>query len=176
MVSINHVNMDKIQETIDKIKADPLNAKKVTRIEGEWILDGITEPQFRAEIEVEKGKFVLEADQPTSLGGWGTKPGPMHLCMFGLAACYAATFATVAAGEGVQLRKMKVLVESHMDFSKTFGLSDNPIIEEVRWKISLDSDGGEEKIEELRKLAEERCPAVYCLTNPVKMTIEIVNE
>lgn len=95
---------------------------------------------------------------------------------YGVAACTAATFATIAATEGVKLKKMRVAVEGHMDFSKTLGISDNPIVEEVKLRITVDSDAGDKKIQELGRLAEERCPAVFCLTNPIKMTVEVAKE
>jgi len=41
-------------------------------------------------------------------------------------------------------------------------------------RVIVDSEADEEKIEKLKRLAEERCPAVYCLTNPVKLTIDLV--
>jgi uncharacterized OsmC-like protein len=173
MVVVNRVNLDKLNETVREITNDPNKAKKVTRIEGEWLLDEVEGPQFRAEIQAEKGKFTIEADQPISLGGWGTRPGPMHYCLYGVAACTAATFATIAATEGIKLRKMKIVVEGHMDLSKTLGISENPIVEEVKLQIIVDTDAGDEKIHEIKKLAEERCPAVYCLTAPVKMTVEV---
>ncbi|MFQ6124866.1 MAG: OsmC family protein [Candidatus Heimdallarchaeota archaeon] len=173
---VNRVNLDRLEDTGQKMMGDPNEAKKITRIEGEWLLDATEDPQFRAEIQTEKGTFSLEADQPTSLGGEGTRPGPMHYCLYGVASCTAATFATSAATEGVLLRKMSVTVESHMDFSKTMGISENPIVEEVKLQIVIDTDAGDEKIQELRKLTEARCPAVFCLSTPVKMVVEVTRE
>ena len=129
---------------------------------------------FSSKIEVEGGSFTVEADMPSKLGGWGTKPGPIHYCLYGLASCYAFTFAALAAMEGVTLRKLEMEAEGNIDVSKVLGISENPIVEEVKWKVIVDSDADEEKIERLKRLAEERCPAVYCLTNPVKLTIDLV--
>lgn len=170
---LNRVNMDRLNETIQSIKKDPSKAKKVTKIGGEWILNDINVPQFRAEMLTETQRFTVEADQPNSLGGGGTRPSPMHYCLYGVATCTAATFATVAATEGIKLTKMKVSVEGYMDFSKTLGISNNPIVEEVKLRILVSSDADDTKIHELKKLAEERCPAVFCLTSRVKMTVEV---
>jgi hypothetical protein len=35
------------------------------------------------------------------------------------------------------------------------------------------SDAAPEKLEGLRRLAEERCPGVYCITNPIPFESEI---
>ncbi|MFQ6076020.1 MAG: hypothetical protein ACE5Z5_07800 [Candidatus Bathyarchaeia archaeon] len=104
---INRVNLDRLDDTIQRMKKNPSQAKKVTRVEGEWILDEAWWPQFRAKIQAEGGSFILEADQPKAQGGEGIKPSPMHYCLYGVAACTAATFATVAATEGIELRKTR---------------------------------------------------------------------
>lgn len=170
---MNHVNMDKIRELMEAIKKDPANAKILPKIAGDWIFEE-GQPQFRSDIEVEGGKFRVEADMPTKLGGWGSRPGPLHWCLYGLASCFAFTFAALAAMEGITLNKLSVETEGHIDFSKVFGLTENPIVEEVKFKVTADSNAGVEKMEHLRKLAEERCPAVYCLTKPIKVKTELV--
>lgn len=173
---LNRINLDRLKETIQKIREDSSEAKKTTRIEGEWILDDAGAPQFRAEIQTETQTFTVEADQPTSLGGGGTRPSPMHYCLYGVAACTAATFVTLAATEGIELKKMRVAVEGNMNFSKVLGIADMPIIDEVKLRITIVSDASDEKIRELGRAAEERCPAVFCLTNPIKMSVEVAKE
>ena len=124
-------------------------------------------------MNIEGKQFTVDMDMPTKLGGWGTRPGALHYCLYGLASCYAYTFAAMAAMEGVTLNTLELEAEGHVDVSKVFGLSEKPIVEEVRWKVKVSSDAPKDKIEKLKKLAEERCPAVYCLTNPVKLTIDL---
>ncbi len=164
--------MEKLKELMGMIEEDPANAKMTSKITGEWLFEE-GQPQFRSQIEVEGGTFTVEADMPTKLGGWGTVPGPLHYCLYGLASCYAFTFAALAGMEGVVLNKLEMEAEVHIDVSKVLGLSDKPIVEEVRWTVTTDSDADDQTIEKLKKLAEERCPAVYCLTNPVKLTINV---
>jgi uncharacterized OsmC-like protein len=165
--------MEKLKELTEAIKENSSNAKIIPKIVGKWIFeDG--QPQFTSSIEVEGGSFTVEADMPSKLGGWGTQPSPLHYCLYGLASCYAFTFAALAAMEGVTLKKLEIEAESHIDVSKVFGLSENPIVEEVKWKVIVESEADDEKIEKLKKLAEERCPAVYCLTKPVKLTVDLV--
>lgn len=169
---MNHVNMESLTKLMEAIKGDSANGKITPKVTGKWIFEE-GQPQFRSEMEVEGGTFTVDADMPTSLGGWGSAPGPLHYCLYGLASCYAFTFAALAAMEGVALRKLEVETEGHIDVSKVFGLSDDPIVEEVRWRVVVDSDADDQTIERLKKLAEERCPAVYCLMNPVKLTIDV---
>lgn len=172
-MSLNHVNMDKLKKLMEAIKQDPANAKITPKVSGEWVFEK-GQPQFRSEIEVEGGKFKVEADMPTKLGGWGSRPGPLNYCLYGLVSCYAFTFAALAAMDGISLNELSIKAEGHIDFSKVFGLADNPIVEEMKFKVTVNSNADVEKLENLKKLADERCPAVYCLSTPIKVTTELV--
>ena len=126
-------------------------------------------PQFRAEVNFEGGKIIMESDQPTNLGGGGTRPGPLHYCFFGLAYCYTATFAAMASMMGIELKRLTAKLEGNLNFSRVFGLSTEPVMEEVRIALQVESDASQEKLEEVEKLAYERCPAVFALTEQVKL-------
>lgn len=173
-MKINNVDVLRLEETVEALRNDLSKAKKTNRIEGEWNMgDGA---QFSATVEFEGGKINLLADQPTFLGGSGQQPGPMIYCLYGSASCYAATFATIAAMEGINLSKLRVTAESYVDFSKPLGLSDNPIAEKVKFVLHVESDASKEKLIELEELAKKRCPAVYCLTNPIELETELRKE
>ena len=175
MARINNVDMEKVQEFAEQVKNDPSKAKRTQVIEGEWLL-GEGGPQFRSVVNFEGGQATFEVDSPTFMGGGGSLPGPMHYCFSGLASCYVATFATMASMIGIKLEKLAVRVEADLNFSKVFGMSDEPIMEEVRVILSVRSDAPEEKIKEAEELALQRCPVVFTLRNPVKLvpSLEIV--
>ncbi len=168
MTIINNVNMTKLDQIVKEAQADPSKMKRVQKIQGDWLLDE-EGPQFRAEISFEGGKVVFESDQPTFLGGAGTKPGPLHYCFFGMLSCYTATFATMAAMMGIKLKGLSAGVEGDLDFSRVFGLSQDPIMQEVRIVLRVESDAPHEKLEEIERLSRERCPAVFALTERVKL-------
>ncbi len=170
-MGLNNVNTEKLEATVKEFQKDLSKAKKVNKIEGDW--NPGKGSQFRATVQFEGGKATLEADQPSFLGGGGTQPGPMIYCLYGSASCYAATFATMAAMEGITLKKLKIIAESSMDFSKVFGLSDNPIAGKVKFTLFVESDAPAEKIKKLEELSKERCPAVYCLTNAIPLETEL---
>jgi len=170
------VDLDKIQNSINAIRSDAAKAKRVNRVDGEWVCEASSGPQFTADFETESGKFTLEADSPSFLGGTGTRPGPLHYCIFGLTSCFASTFMTLAATEGISIKKARFLGECYLDFTKTFGLGDKPIIENARFKITVDRATDKESVTRLVKLAEERCPAIFSLTNKISVQTEISTE
>ena len=168
MAILNNVNVGMLEQVITEAEIDKSKVKRSQKIEGEWLLDE-GGPQFRAEVSFEGGKIVMESDQPRNLGGGGTRPGPLHYCFFGLVSCYTATFAVMASQMGIRLRKLTATLEGDLNFSRVFGLSREPVMEEIRIVLQVESDATQEKLEEAEKLAYERCPAIFALTEQVKL-------
>ena len=171
-MKLNNVNLEKAAAFVEEVKKDKSKALKVKRIEGNWNLeDG--KVQFAANLEHAQGSTVVEADGPPFLGGSGIKPDPVQYCLFGLAACYAQTFASIAAEKGIKLVQLKVAAENKVNLSRALGLSDEPIVEKVKLSVEVSSEAGKGELREIEELAKDRCPGVYCLTNPIKLDIEL---
>ena len=166
---MNNVALDQVAAFGKQIEMDKTKARRSQVIEGEWLLpEG--GPQFRSTINFEGGSTVFEVDNPTFMGGGGKMPGPMHYCFYGLASCYTGMFATIAAMMGIPLTRLTVRVEADTNFERAFGLGDAPTIEEVRVTLYVVSPAPVEKIREAEELALQRCPVVYTLRNPIKLT------
>jgi len=168
MTILNNVNAGRLEQVIREAETDKSKGKRTQKVNGEWLFEE-GGPQFRAEVNFEGGKIIMESDQPTNLGGGGTRPGPLHYCFFGLASCYTATFAAMASMMGIELKRLTAKLEGDLNFSRVFGLSTEPVMEEVRIALQVESDASQEKLEEVEKLAYERCPAVFALTEQVKL-------
>lgn len=170
-MKLNNINLEKAGAFVEEAVVDKNKAIKVKRIEGSWdFRQG--KPQFVSLLEHANGSTVVEADAPPFLGGNGIKPDPVQYCLFGLAACFAQTFASIAAEKGIELKKLKVVAENKVNLSKALGLGNEPIVERVKLIVEV-SDVDKDKIKEIEQLAKERCPGVYCLTNPIKLDIEM---
>lgn len=169
-MKINNVNLEKAGAFVEEVKRDKSKALKAKRIEGSWNLeDG--KVQFAATLEHANGKTTIEADGPPFLGGSGIKPDPVQYCLFGLAACYAQTFALIAAEKGIRLKQLKVAAENKVNLSRALGLSNEPIVEKAILEVDASGEKGE-NLSEIKKLAEQRCPGVYCLINAIKLEIK----
>ena len=174
MTILNNVNVSALEQVAKEAKTDKSKVKRVQKIEGEWFLKK-GGPQSQAEVSFEGGKIVMESDQPRNLGGGGTRPGPLHYCFFGLVSCYTATFAAMASQLGINISKLTARLEGNLNFSRVFGLSQEPVMEEIRIALEVESDAPKEKLEEAERLAYERCPAVFALTERIKLntTLEV---
>ncbi len=170
-MKINNVDLDKAGEFVKEVGQDRAKALKTKRIEGTWNFEE-GKAQFRAEISHAQGSTTVEADAPPFLGGSGMRPDPVQYCLYGLAACFAQTFASIAAEKGVKLNRLTVAAENKVNLAKSLGLGDDPIAEKAKITVSARADDMS-RMEEIGKEARERCPGVYCLTNPIKLEIEI---
>jgi uncharacterized OsmC-like protein len=171
---INNTNLDKIAQTIVNGKKDKQTLRKPVKLQGEWNLDPSKDYQFKTELVYEKGKQVIEIDSPSFLGGNGNRLGPMAYCIAGIASCFIATFVSVAASNEIRLTKLNVNTECMINFAKTFDIADEPITEGINFQIEAESDNAsKEKLQELIKMAEVRCPAMYSMKHEIKVNTTI---
>jgi uncharacterized OsmC-like protein len=159
---------------VENGKKDKSALIKPIKLQGEWVLDSNKGYQFRTELGYEKGKQTIQIDSPSYLGGNGNTPGPMAYCITGITSCFLATFASVAAMEGIRLTKLKISTECNVNFAKTFDVYDEPITEAIISQIEAESDNADkEKLRWVLEMAKERCPAVYSMSHILKFDTEI---
>lgn len=169
---LNNVNVEAVKATIARLKNDSSSRKTKQVLSGEWNIDS-SKPQFVAWLKTEREPMIkVESDQSIAQGGKGLTPNPIHYCLYGIASCFAATLATIAALEQITIKKLKVDVSADINSSRIFGLSEEPIIERVSLLIDLElENGGQEQARRLIDLAEARCPAAYTLTHGTKLEV-----
>ncbi len=172
-MSVNNINLDNIKKFKESVKKNPSEAEKSKKVIGEWRFEE-GNPQFSSVLEYKNGTQQIYADAPLFSGGNGLAPDPLQYCLFGLCACFAGTFTAIATENNIKLTKLKVSVENKIDLSKAVGLSNNPIVKEVILSIEVSSNTTKEKLQEIVSLAKERCPGVYCLTNPIPLKTEVI--
>jgi uncharacterized OsmC-like protein len=82
-----------------------------------------------------------------------------------MAACYAATFALAASLEGVTLTKLNVRTEAALNMAKYVGAGGGRVVERLRFTATAEG-AAPEVLEKIKRLADERCPAVECVRDP----------
>lgn len=171
---VNNVDLDKILQVVEKSKSDKSALRKPVKLQGEWNLDSEKGYQFKTELAYEKGKQTIEIDSPSFLGGNGNRLGPMGYCIAGMTSCFIATFASVAASQGVRLTKLSVNAECNINFAKTFDVTDEPITEGISFQIDTEAENADkQKLKEILKMAEERCPAMYSMSHVINVNSKI---
>jgi uncharacterized OsmC-like protein len=171
---VNNVNLGRIAESVENAKEDSTTLRKRVRLHGEWALDTASTFQFKTDVEYEEGTQRIEIDSPSFLGGKGSRLGPTNYCVVGMASCFALTFAILAARQGVRLSKLAIDAECNLNFGKYLDVNEEPVVEEVRFRVTAESsDATREKLSELIRMAEERCPAVYMLVHSIRVQAEL---
>lgn len=167
--TVHNVDIDALSQTIEKATTDAATVRQHVSLEGEWQ----TQPgaaQFRATIPVPTGDpVVFEADFPGPMGGTGSAPNPLAYCFWGGLACYAMTYAQEAARRGVELRALRARVEADVDMSRALGVTDNPPVERIDWYLDVDADADTTTLDELKTAADDHCPGVFCIRNPIDL-------
>ncbi|MHB1605569.1 MAG: OsmC family protein [Leptospirales bacterium] len=172
---MNHINLEALNRTIAAFKSDPSKARKENILTGEWNL-GESGPQFQSHLSFEKGSATLAMDNPEAMGGTGLAPGPLQYCLFGMASCFSGTFMMVAAQEGVRIDRLTIKVENTVDMTRPLGITQNPLTDGVKITMTVKSSASKEVLDRLERSSSRQCPAVYCLTNPIPLNIELVRE
>lgn len=171
---INNVDLDKVAKITESGKKEKLTLRKPIKLYGEWNLDPTKEYQFRTELQYEKGKQVVEIDSPSFLGGNGNRLGPMAYCIAGITSCFVATFVTVTSSKGIRLSKLNVDTQCNINFAKTFDIVNEPITEGIELQIEAESpDADKKQLQEIIRMAEERCPAMYSTKHEIKVNSTI---
>ena len=166
----NNVDLNKISKTIEEGRNDLSTLRRPVKLAAEWNLNPDKPYQFKTELAYEKGKQVIEIDSPSFLGGNGNRLGPMAYCVAGITSCFIATFVTVASSKGIRLSKLNVNAQCNINFAKTFGIADEPITEGIEFQIEAESqDADRQQLEEIIRLAEKRCPAIYSMMHEIKV-------
>jgi uncharacterized OsmC-like protein len=166
----NNVDLNKISKTLEEGRNDLSTLRRPVKLAAEWNLNPDKPYQFKTELAYEKGKQVIEIDSPSFLGGNGNRLGPMAYCVAGITSCFIATFVTVASSKGIRLSKLNVNAQCNINFAKTFDIADEPITEGIEFQIEAESqDADKQQLEEIIRLTEERCPAMYSMMHEIKV-------
>lgn len=119
---------------------------------------------------VRSGRHELPADEPTSLGGDDTGPGPYDYVLAGLGACTSMTVRMYAERKGwplqrtiVRLKHTKIHVEDCADCETKTGKLD-----EIERHLSFQGDLDQEQRTRLLEIAD-KCPVHRTLTHEIKI-------
>lgn len=132
----------------------------------------VTGPLTQAgkEDESRRGKFTLHSDEPVTLLGTDTAVSPAEYILKGLAACYIATLASLAAGKSIPLEHVALTLGFDVDLSGFLGIDDSVRrgAQQITVDVQIDSPGtSREDLEELIQALEATSPIRDTLANPV---------
>ncbi len=156
----------------EKVRADPSLAVKMIKVDGRWQSNG-NGPHMKVNMVTPTGGVTLDFDEPDFLGGRGIAPNPNQYCRAGAIACYGSTFTKWAGIQGVRIDSLTITGHTEIDLHKNLGLADKPVVGDVFFEVEVYSPASHEELEKIKQIADERCPAVYCLTHPLNVQTDV---
>ncbi|WP_456326251.1 OsmC family protein [Palaeococcus sp. (in: euryarchaeotes)] len=119
--------------------------------------------------------FEMIVDEPAEIGGTDEGPNPVEYMLVALAGCLNVTIKGIASEKGINIRSLEFALEGRLNPEKFQGISkkERAGYKEIKATVYIESDTTKEKLEELLKEVEERCPVTDNLKNPTPVKIEI---
>lgn len=108
---------------------------------------------------VETGRGLAVAGLHPATGGSGLELCSGDMLLEALVACAGVTLKAVATALDIPLRNVAVSAEGDIDFRGTLGLAkDVPVgFARICLRFTVDTDAGQEKLDQLLKLTERFC-------------------
>jgi len=169
MATMHNVRVDNARQTAEKAKSDPTVAQLKVDLAGDWRVEE-ARPQFGGTVKFAKGETLFEADFPSFLSGEGRAPSPLIYCFWGALSCYASTFAMQAAMAGVEIKGLRSRLRLNVDFRGALGVAEVEPLDEFRFEIDVQTDASEADVARVKRLADERCPAIWAMDHQVRHT------
>ena len=138
--------------------------------------------KYMAKLSLKEGLHVLstsrkhqiDIDEPSYLGGTDKGPSPIELLLAALGGCQIITLAFFAPRLGVKLRNVETVVEGHLDPRGFMGVSGvRPGFQKICISTKIQAEGDPEKIKELIRMAEERCPVNDNIRNNTLIELQV---
>ena len=125
--------------------------------------------------KIETGKALVAAGLHPATGGNGLSACSGDMLLEALVACAGVTLNAVATALGIELRDATLSAEGDLDFRGTLGVSkEAPVgFQNIRLRISLDTDASSEQIATLIRLTERYCVVYQTLVNAPEIEVSV---
>jgi uncharacterized OsmC-like protein len=165
----NGVDVDKLVELVNAVKANPDKAQAKFHAETKWINGAYSKTKIR--------NFTIEGDEPSSYLGGNRVPNPVETILAALGSCLAIGLAYNAAAWGINLESLDISLEGNLDLRGFLGISDKvrPGYQSIRVTCRIKSDASKEKIGELFEYVQKTSPVGDIIRNAVPVIITLEN-
>ena len=126
--------------------------------------------------KVETGRALAVAGLHPATGGSGLELCSGDMLLEALVACAGVTLKAVSTALDIPLRGASVSAEGDLDFRGTLGVAkDAPVgFAEIRLRFDVDTDAGQEQLDQLLKLTERYCVVYQTIRNGPAVRVALV--
>lgn len=180
---VNGVDVERLVETVNAVKANPKLAQFRFRAHTDWDGGGRCHTTIKEffgvgqEDATRAAPFVLKGDEPSVLLGDNTAPNAVEVVLHALASCLAVGCAYNAAAQGIRVEALTFDLEGDLDLQGFLGLSDQarPGFRSIRVTYHVKADAPREKLEALCEHVQRTSPLLDIIRNPVPVSIELAD-
>ena len=171
---INGLDMQRLEETIAAVRADPAAGQVAIRVKTDW--QGQTRSSSTIEScslagDVVPRSFTILADEPEALLGSDTAPNPQELLMSAVNACMAVGYVAQASMRGIRLDCCRIESEGELDMRGFLGIDESVPAgcRRISYTVLLEGDGTREQFEEIHQAVMATSPNYFNLGQPIQM-------
>jgi uncharacterized OsmC-like protein len=173
-ITLSEGNLRNLQQTIDQILTGPERGALV------WKATAQSAGGLR--VEANCRQFSLAFDEPPSVAGSDTAPGPHEVVLACYGACLIVSYALNAARLNIPLEDVRVEVEGHVDIPGFLGVAGLPTLQDLPGyknivaRMYVKSDAEPAVLEQLHQQTVAFSPVGLTLSRPVQVENEFILE
>jgi uncharacterized OsmC-like protein len=178
ITAVNGVELTRLTDTIEAVKAAPEVARFKFRIRNRWIGGG----QNRSKVQQfsaggketpHKTDLTLEADEPEVLLGGDNGANPVEHLLHALASCVTTSMIYHAAARGIAVEQVESSLEGDLDLRGFLGLAPNVRkgYQQIRLKLSIKADVTDQELRDLASLGPNFSPVFDSIIKGVPISV-----
>jgi uncharacterized OsmC-like protein len=179
VTAVNGVDVSRLFETIESIRALPNLADFQFQLANKWIDCGLNRSTIKGfhgaggEQASSGRSFVLDADEPPVLLGADRAANPVEYLLHALTACVTTSIVYHAAAKGIKIRKLESRTEGDLDLRGFLGMDDSVPrgFKKIRIRFKIEADAPAEKLAEIVNLGPTYSPVFDTVTRAVDVTV-----
>ena len=181
---VNGVDVTRLFETLEAVKADPALGKFHFRASSEWDNGALTRTTIKDfygagtdDTSRSASPFVLTSDEPEMLLGENSAANPTEAVLHALASCLTVGMTYNAAARGIKIDKLGFELEGDLDLQGFLGLSPDVRsgYSDIRVTCNIEADAPRETLAELCQYAQDHSPVFDIVSNPVAVEVQLAD-
>jgi len=178
ITAVNGVDLTRMTDTVEAVKAAPEVGRFKFRIQNRWIGGG----QNRSKVQQfsaggketqHKSDLILEADEPEALLGTDNAANPVEHLLHALASCVTTSLIYHAAARGIAVEQVESSLEGDLDLRGFLGLAPNVRkgYQQIRMKLSIKADVTDQELRDLASLGPNFSPVFDSIIKGVPISV-----
>jgi uncharacterized OsmC-like protein len=181
-IDLNGLDIQKMVETVDALRADPSLARFEFRARNRWISGGENHSTIKdfygagAEDDSRQQAFAFVNGEPPILLGHNEGANPVEFLLHALAGCVTTTTVLHAAARGIEIESLSTRLAGDIDLQGLLALGDVPAgYQGIRIEMDIKAkNASPAELDDLLQFAQTHSPVCNTVCRPVPVVIERV--